>query len=96
MPNHVYVVLTPLSEEDRDAEGLSSILHTIKRYTAREANRILNRGGAFWQHDSYDHLIRDEGELQRVVDYVLLNPVSAGLVSDWKEWPLTYTKFDLS
>ena len=41
------------------------------------------RAGAFWQREYYDRLIREDGELDRAVHYVLSNPEWAGLVA-WK------------
>ncbi len=70
-------------------------MHSLKRYTAYEANQILGRSGAFWQHESYDHFARDEKELERIIKYVLYNPVKAGLVDDWKSWKWTYCKYDM-
>jgi REP element-mobilizing transposase RayT len=52
------------------------------------------RSGAFWQHENYDHFVRDEVELERTIKYVLYNPVKAGLVNDQKDWKWTYCKFD--
>ena len=45
--------------------------------------------GSFWQAESYDHVVRN-GELERIISYVLENPVKAGLVEDWEQWPYTY------
>ena len=59
---------------------LAKIMHSLKSYTAHEANRILNRTGAFWQFESYDHWVRDEHELERIVDYIANNPVKANRV----------------
>jgi len=92
MPNHVHLVCTPLEKSDGTYHSLTAILHSLKRYTAREANRILGRGGAFWQAESYDHVVRDEREFRRIIAYVLNNPVKAGLVSTWEEWPWNYLK----
>ena len=64
---------------------VTSILQSLKRYTALKANKILNRAGAFWQHESYDHVVRDEKELERIIAYVLNNPVKAGFASTWQE-----------
>lgn len=69
---------------------LSPILHSIKRYTAREANRSLGRNGPFWQHESYDHFVRDGIELERIIRYTVHNPVKAGLAKDWRDWQWTY------
>jgi REP element-mobilizing transposase RayT len=92
MPNHVHLVCTPLEWEEGAYRSLAAILHSLKRYTAREANKLLGRQGAFWQQESYDHVIRDEDEFRRIMDYVLNNPVQAGLVDAWEEWPWTHAK----
>jgi len=79
MPNHVHLVCTPLENPGGGYHALTAILHSLKRYTAREANKMLTRRGTFWQQESYDHAVRDEGEFRRIVAYVLNNPVKAGL-----------------
>jgi len=59
----------------------------VKGYTAYEANRILGRkGAAFWQHESYDHWVRNEQEYSQIVRYIEFNPVSAGLAGSIEEW----------
>jgi putative transposase len=87
MPNHVHVLLQPLTSEtqrptdetheDGEREDSKSVLgvimHSLKSYTAHEANKILRREGQFWQHESYDHWIRDDDELERVVNYIMAN-----------------------
>jgi len=78
MPNHAHVVVQPHSGHD-----LGAIMHSWKSFTAHAANRALNRSGNFWQAESYDHLIRDEFEYSHAINYVLNNPVKAGL-KNWK------------
>lgn len=78
MPNHVHVVFQP-----SDEHSLSSILHSWKSFTAKQANKILGRAGVFWQAESYDHLVRGEADFEHAVRYTRENPVAAGLV-DWK------------
>ena len=65
---------------------LSSIMHSLKSYTAHEANKLLVRSGEFWQSESYDHWVRDEDEMARIVEYIALNPVKAGLVERPQDW----------
>ena len=48
--------------------------------------KLLARAGQFWQHESYDHWVRDEDELERVVAYINANPVAAGLVARAEVW----------
>lgn len=88
MSNHVHMIFTV----QRDDIPLYKILGSLKRHTARHANKVLKREGAFWQAESYDHLIRDRNELARTIDYVLNNPVKAKLVSDWNNWKHSYVK----
>jgi putative transposase len=81
MPNHVHVVLLPKT-------SLPVITRWLKGSSARKANLILGRTGeAFWQDESFDHRVRDEVELDRIVRYVEHNPVSAGLAADARDWP---------
>lgn len=73
---------------------VADVLKCIKSYTAREANKILKRTGAFWQHENYDHIIRNDNEMKRYIRYTLDNPVKAGLVKDWKNWQWSYCKYE--
>ena len=93
MPNHLHLVFTPLRRAEEDGYyALQAIMHSLKRHTARQANLLLRRQGAFWQQESYDHVVRDEAEWERIIIYVLNNPVKAGLVTRWTDWPWTYCK----
>lgn len=90
MPNHFHTVLTPLPIDSDSYQPLSRIMHVLKGYSAHEANEVLKRRGKFWQAESYDHFVRDTAELERIIYYVINNPVKAGLVEHWADWPWTY------
>jgi len=76
MANHVHVLLRPKGPASR-------VLQWLKGVTAREANLLLGRTGQpFWQRESYDHVVRDARELERIVAYIENNPVKAGLVGE--------------
>ncbi len=74
--------------------ALASLMHSIKRQTARDANQMLGRSGAFWQEEYYDHYSRSEAEWLRTIRYVLNNPVKAGLVKEWQQWPWSWHRED--
>ena len=40
-----------------------------------------------WQRHYWEHLIRDEADYQRHVDYVHVNPLKHGLVQRIRDWP---------
>lgn len=63
MPNHVHVLLYPNLPVAR-------IVGSIKRCTAREANRVLGRIGPFWNKDYFDRSIRDRDHARRVQWYI--------------------------
>jgi REP element-mobilizing transposase RayT len=82
MPNHVHAVVWPMPNH-----SLSEILHSWKRFTSREANKVLGRtGDPFWQRESYDHWIRNDEEHARCCRYTILNPVKAKLCAAPEAW----------
>lgn len=48
MANHVHAIVKPAGE-------LHIVLKSLKGYTARQANKLLQRSGPFWQDESFDH-----------------------------------------
>lgn len=87
MPNHIHWVFELM---EKDSEGrpvyLQDILQSVKRYTARQINKLENRTGTVWQKESFDTTIRDERHMYNAIEYTLNNPVFAGLVSNRKNW----------
>jgi REP element-mobilizing transposase RayT len=106
MPNHVHITFKvgDVGRPDwsayirRDPVGrrassfyiVADILENLKWYTALKANQALRRSGQFWQHESYDHVVRDAKECERILWYVLNNPVKAGFVKHWRDWKWSY------
>jgi REP element-mobilizing transposase RayT len=90
MSNHVHLLLT----HNPNAPILWKVLQDMKKFSGLQSNRILNRSGHFWEHESYDHWVR-EGEFERILHYILNNPVKAGIVRHWKDYPWTYCHPDL-
>jgi putative transposase len=98
MPNHVHVVFdfalqvqenVPINDDTY--HQLDRVMKRIKGATGLECNRYLKRTGvSFWQRESYDHYVRDEKELHRIIRYVAQNPVKAGLTKNWEDWQFTY------
>jgi putative transposase len=74
MPNHVHLLVRPLVAPDR-------LLRSLKGATARAANLLLGQTGEpFWQKESYDHWVRNDGEFLKIRAYIENSPVKAGLV----------------
>ena len=96
MPSHLHWVFHPRTEwceaisdpEDRRTPR-ERIMHSIKSYTAGKCNQILQRSGVFWQDESYDHCVRNDDEMGRIVNYIEMNPVNAKLVAKAEHWPFS-------
>jgi REP element-mobilizing transposase RayT len=101
MPNHVHLLIDPFINETINHQGSTSkypvadTLRLLKGSTTRECNLNLSRTGHFWHRESYDHYVRNEGELERIILYILNNPIKAGLVSEWKEWKFSYVNSEI-
>ena len=89
MSNHVHTVFKPLlphselsnlfdiddeSFEMNEHTGLSKIMFLLKGRSARECNLLLERSGSFWEHESFDRVIRS-GKFDKTVRYILNNPL---------------------
>ena len=45
--------------------------------------------GSFWQTSFWDHFVRRDEDLRSVIEYVLDNPVRAGLVAARQDFPFS-------
>ena len=81
MPNHVHILVTPSVVATR-------WLGPLKGFTSYQANKLLGtHGTAFWQDESYDHLVRNRDEFYRIRQYIEDNPIRAGLAATAEEFP---------
>lgn len=100
MPNHVHLLVESLVSVHANHRGKSAkypvtdTLRLLKGRTAHDCNLELKRSGSFWQHESYDSVVRDDQELERIILYILNNPVKAGLAKEWKDWKFTYVNLE--
>lgn len=103
MTNHVHILLdmgeqlrkppppTPDTEVSDRYVPLSKVLQQIKGASARYINlHRATTGQHVWMKDSYDHWVRDAHRLQVIVDYILRNPVAAGLAASIDDWPFSW------
>lgn len=74
---------------------LSDTMHSLKSYTAQKINSLLQKAGPFWQRHYHDHAVREDEDLNAVVNYVLQNPVRAGLTNDFHDYPFWYCRWDV-
>ena len=84
MPNHIHGIIfivgagfkpAPTGKNRAKCHPLSEIIRGFKTFSARRINEIRNLSGAHvWQRNYYEHIIRNEGELNRIREYIVNNP----------------------
>jgi putative transposase len=81
MPDHVHMIATPFEI------SLAMLLDRIKGASVHRVNRLLGRSGSLWQRESFDRMIRSAEKLAQKRAYIFNNPVRAGLVKRWEDYP---------
>jgi putative transposase len=102
MSNHVHVLLDTYCQlaklppdthiSTQNYVPYEKFMQLIKGNASFSINQLLGRKGRLWQHESYDHLVRNAEEFRNIIWYILNNPVKAGLVNNWLDYPMTYLR----
>ncbi len=87
MPDHVHFVAS------LTGTSLDRLMHSFKSFTSQRINPMLGRDAPLWQPGYHDHALRAEEDLHAVVDYCLHNPVRAGLVQDFRQYPHLWCRY---
>lgn len=91
LPEHMHCVIE-LPEGDADFKTRWMLIkmlfsRSIPKNERRSDVRIQRRERGIWQRRYWEHLIKNEADYQAHVDYVHINPVKHGLVTQVKDWP---------
>jgi putative transposase len=79
MPDHIHLVI-----KKAGTRSLQIVVGTLKRaivLRCRESSLTVR-----WQWGFYDRIVREYELSDEFVTYVLMNPVRAGLVKDWRDY----------
>ncbi len=78
MPDHVHLLASPFHRD----ESISNLVTYLKRNSRSQVN-----GKWKWQEGFFDHLLRSDESAEQKWKYIRDNPVRAGLVKNWNDWP---------
>jgi len=81
LPDHFHAIMVC------NGRTISEIMRDVKLSfgaVLRKSERV--HSGRIWQNRFWDHIIRDERDYQRHMDYIHYNPVKHGLVVSPSEW----------
>jgi REP element-mobilizing transposase RayT len=87
MPNHLHVLFTVRGVP------MSRTVENWKKFTAHEANKLLQRHGKFWADDYWDTYRRDDAHELKTRRYIENNPVKALLVREPEQWLWSSARF---
>jgi AICAR transformylase/IMP cyclohydrolase PurH/REP element-mobilizing transposase RayT len=82
MPDHVHMLLTPHEIVPDQWVSLGELMHSIKRQSSREINKLRGVTGSLWLDETFDRVVRDEAEFREKWDYIEANPVTAGVATN--------------
>ena len=82
MPDHFHIIVSPI--DDRDAR-LGNLSAALKRWIRQDLNASWD-----WQPGCFDRLLRSDEALHDKWLYLEENPVRAGLVKHWQDWPYRF------
>ena len=101
MSNHVHILFDSyLESKDLQIKpdaftgclSVAKIMKRIKGASARYCNKKLGRDGTFWAAESFDMYIRNEEMYWNVKNYILNNPLKAGIVEEWSDFLGNYSR----
>ena len=79
MPDHLHM----LASFPETGKRLQVIVSKWKEWTAK-------RVGISWHRDFFEHRLRKDESFRQKADYILLNPVRAGLIKEDEDWPYVF------
>jgi len=75
MPDHIHLMVS-----FPDLPSFSGVIGSWKHWLSRKHHIT-------WQENFFDHRIRKEESFAEKADYILQNPVRAGLIAKAEDWP---------
>ncbi len=84
MPDHLHV----LFNQADSGNDLGKWLDSFKSFTTHQFMQLSGKA-PLWQGSANDHILRDGETAEAVLRYIVVNPVRAGFVERWQDWPWT-------
>ena len=75
MPDHMHLIIIP-----RD-KNISQCMKSIKGFSARRINCVIDRKGSIWQNGFFDYILDSEEKVFSRMRYIEDNPVRKGMVT---------------
>jgi len=90
LPEHIHMILTLPLDDTNYSQRISCIKSTFSRQLEPteliHSSKQTKRERGIWQRRFWEHLIRDEQDYKRHLDYIHYNPVKHGHVKSPSKW----------
>jgi putative transposase len=91
LPNHVHAIWTlPPGDADFSIRWRlikTAFAKTLPKHERLSAVRTARNERGIWQRRFWEHMIRNETDYARHIEYCYINPVKHGLVTRVRDWP---------
>jgi REP element-mobilizing transposase RayT len=87
MPDHIHLIIVP------SEKNISECMKSIKGFSARQINRLLDRAGSIWQEAFYDHILDTEEKVVHKIKYIEENPERKGIVTHAEDYEYSAIKY---
>jgi REP-associated tyrosine transposase len=84
MPDHLHLLL----EGESAASAFLPFMKLMRQRTAIFYRRLT--GDRLWQDGYFDRVLRLDDDIQAIVEYMMTNPVRAGLVKNPEDYPFAF------
>ena len=85
MPDHVHLLLTPYEDIT-----LAKLMQQLKSVSAHRIAKQREVKSPVWQREYFDRVMRSDEDLREKAEYIVNNPVRAGLVARVDDYPWIY------
>ena len=90
MPDHAHMLIRPLPKTEEAYWSLSSIMHSIKSYSAKQIPKVMPHIGTIWQPERYDRIVHNDRAFTAIWNYLCQNPVKAKLATSPENYPFLW------
>ena len=81
LPDHFHMLLSS------NGDDISNLMRKIKlSFSSQYRKSMQLKSGRIWQYRYWDHIIRNQNDYNRHIDYIHYNPVKHGYVSSPIDW----------
>jgi len=86
LPDHFHMIIQPTGDDN-----FSQIMHSLKPNFTKAYKAMQGLSSSqfmkFWQKRFWDHVIRDDRDMENHLHYIHINPAKHGLIAEPRDWP---------